>query len=181
MATTPPVSGSPRTTRVLDPSFVEHLDESSLAEVRRRRDEALAEREFQSYLRRLVQVRQDILRSERERRATGGVSAPLVERLTSVLSTGPTGTGRGEALRVTLTDQDIVEAERRVDGFLEDVDLFHPEGLDDVRLADIMAQLEHEERAISDARAAVIKVHDRLQSELMRRYREDPSLITNEV
>src|SRR5204863_3814746 len=56
MATTPPVSGSPRTTRVLDPSFVEHLDESSLAEVRRRRDEALAEREFQSYLRRLVQV-----------------------------------------------------------------------------------------------------------------------------
>ena len=72
MATTPPVSGSPRTTRVLDPSFVEHLDESSLAEVRRRRDEALAEREFQSYLRRLIQVRQDILRSERERRTTGG-------------------------------------------------------------------------------------------------------------
>ena len=57
----------------------------------------------------------------------------------------------------------------------------HPEGLDDVRFADVMAQLEHEERAISDARAAVIKVHDRLQSELMRRYREDPSLITNEV
>src|SRR5438093_1270733 len=82
--------------RFLHPSFVEHLDGSSLAEVRRRRDEALAEREFQSYLRRLVQVRQDILRSERERRAAGGVSAPLVERLTSVLSTGPTGTGRGE-------------------------------------------------------------------------------------
>src|SRR5438046_4869607 len=125
-----------RTERVLAPEFVQDLGSLSVDEVRRRRDEALAEREFQSYLRRLVQVRQDILRSERERRAAGGVSAPLVERLTSVLSTGPTGTGRGEALRVTLTDQDIVEAERRVDGFLEDVDLFHPEGLDDLRPAD---------------------------------------------
>src|SRR5262249_52785948 len=135
MGTTLPVSGSPRTARVLDPSFVEHLEGSSLAEVRRRRDEALAEREFQSYLRRLVQVRQDILRSERERRATGAVQAPLVERLTSVLATGPTGTGRGEALRVTITDEDIVEAERRVDGLLEEVDLFHPEGVDDAHLA----------------------------------------------
>jgi len=181
MANTPPVSGSPRTARVLDPSFVEHLHDSSLTEVRRRRDEALAEREFQSYLRRLIQVREDSLRSEQARRASGEAPAPLVERLTSVLSTGPTGTGRGEALRVTLTDEDIVEAERRIDGFLEEVDLFHPEGLDDARLAETMTQLEHEERAISDARAAVIKVHDRLQSELMRRYREDPSLIPNEV
>jgi hypothetical protein len=181
MAKTPPVSGSPRTARVLDPSFVEHLDEGALADVRRRRDEAHAEREFQSYLRRLVQVRQDILRSERARRESGQEQAPLVERLTSVLSTGPTGTGRGEAMRVTLTDQDIVEAERRADLALEDVDLFHPEGLDDARLDEAMAQLDREERAISDARAAVIKVHDRLQSELMRRYREDPSLITNEA
>ena len=178
--TTPPVSRSPRTARVLDPSNVDHLEEDQLAEVRRRRDEAYAEREFQSYLRRLVQVRQDILRAERARRESGEAQAPLMERLTSVLSKGPTGTGRGEALRMVLTEDDIAEAERRADQALEGVDLF-PEGVDDARLHELMAQLDREERTISDVRAAVIKVHDRLQSELMRRYREDPSLIPNDV
>jgi len=45
--------------------------------------------------------------------------------------------------------------------------------------AEALEKLEREERSISDARASVIGVHDRLQQELKRRYREDPTLITH--
>ena len=38
-----------------------------------------------------------------------------------------------------------------------------------------------EERRVSSDRAAVIRVHDRLQEELKRRYRDDPSQIPKEV
>ena len=83
MATTR--GSSARTSRVLDPAFVERLEEQPLDELRRRRDEALAEREYESYLRRLVQVRHDILRVEQARRAAGEEPVPVMERLASVL------------------------------------------------------------------------------------------------
>jgi hypothetical protein len=135
------------------------------------------EREFQSYLRRLVQVRQDILRGEQTRRAAGEEPIPVLERLTSVLSEGPKGSGRGEALRLNLSPADVAEAERRADEALADVSLASPEEVEDERLAEVLVALDREERVVSDARAAVIRVHDRLQEELKRRYREDPSLI----
>ena len=62
---------SERTIAVLDPAFVQGIKEMATDEVRRRRDESFAEREFQSYLRRQVQVRQDILVAERSRREAG--------------------------------------------------------------------------------------------------------------
>src|SRR3989475_6381872 len=109
-------NGPSRTERVLDPDFVEGLDTLPLEEVRRRRDEALAEREFQSYLRRLVQVRQDMVRAERERRADGREPGPLVERLTSVLAEGPPrGRVRGEALSLGPSPEDMAEADRQAD------------------------------------------------------------------
>jgi hypothetical protein len=162
---------------VLDPAFVDRLEDQSLEELRRRRDEALAEREYQSYLRRLVQVRQDILRGEQARRRAGEAPVSVMERLTSVLSGGPKGSGRGEALRLNLPPSDVAEAERRADEALGNVSLAAPEEADDERLDEAMGKLEREERAVSDARAAVIGVHDRLQEELKRRYRQDPSLI----
>ena len=168
---------SARTDRVLDPAFVDRLPEQPLDELRRRRDVALAEREYQSYLRRLVQVRQDILRSEQARRSAGGELVPVMERLTSVLSGGPKGSGRGEALRLNLSPSDVAEAERRADAALEGLSLATPEDADDDRLGQALGNLEREERSVSDARAAVIGVHDRRQEELKRRYREDPTLI----
>jgi len=169
--------GPSRIDRVLDPSFVERLEDLSLEEIRRRRDEALAEREFQSYLRRLVQVRQDLLRAEQERRAAGEEPKPIMDRLASVLSGGPKGAGRGEALRLNLNPSDVAEAERRADEVLGGFPLASPEEVDEERLGGAVRVLDHLEREVSDIRAAVIRVHDLLQEELKRRYREDPSLI----
>jgi len=170
---------SSRINKVLDPSFVERLQDQPLDEIRRRRDEALAEREFQSYLRRLVQVRQDLLRAEQQRRVAGEQPQPIMDRLASVLSGGPKGAGRGEALRLNLAPSDVAEAERRADEGLRGVPLASPEEVDDARLEETVAALDHLERAVSDVRASVIRVHDVLQEELKRRYREDPSLIAH--
>ena len=171
-------SGAPsRADRVLDPAFVDRLQDRSLEEIRLRRDEALAEREFQSYLRRLVQVRQDILRAEEARRQAGDEPVPIMERLAAVLSGGPRGSGRGEALRLNLSPADVAEAERRADQGLAGFPLANPEEVDDARLVEALGVVDEMERAVSDVRGAVIRVHDQLQEELKRRYREDPSLI----
>jgi len=41
-----------------------------------------------------------------------------------------------------------------------------------------IAALREEEERVSHERTVVLRVHDQLQDELKRRYREDPSLIT---
>src|SRR5436309_15178877 len=120
---------SPRTRAVLSEEFTRDLDGLDVDELRRRRDEALAEREFQSVLRRLLQVRQDLLMNERSRRETGEDVEPLVDRLTSILSEGPQSRGRGEALRLTIPDEDVVEAERRADALLAESGFSIMEGL----------------------------------------------------
>jgi hypothetical protein len=167
---------------VLDPAFVRDLDALSLAEVRARRDRALAEREYLSYLRRLLQVRLDLLTAERERRATGGEAAPLVERLAAVLAEHPRGaSSRGEAVRTALPADDVAEADERATAVLGPFGLTDPEKLDAEQLSEAIDVLEREERDVSAERASVLAVHDRLQDELKRRFREDPGIVTREA
>jgi hypothetical protein len=162
---------------VLAEKFVQNLASLDVDELRRRRDEALAEREFLSFLRRLLQVRQDLLLNERSRRDTGKDVEPLVDRLTSILAEGPQSRGRGEALRLTLPDEDVVEAERRVSTLLSEARLSSLEGLEENELDGLLKALEGGQREVSADRSAVIRVHDRLQEELKRRYQADHSQI----
>ena len=62
-----------RTATIVDPDFMADPETMSLEEIRDRRDQARAELEFQSYLRRLIQVRQDILLAERKAPVEAGV------------------------------------------------------------------------------------------------------------
>jgi hypothetical protein len=167
---------SSRSAEVLDPVFLEGVRDLPLDEVRRRRTEALAEREFLSYLRRLLQVREDVLKAEQARRQQGAVPESMMDRLTRVLAEGPRARGRGEALRIALSQEDIAEAERRADEVVGGWSP-RPEDLDDRRLEHALAALEREERAVSEVRNAIFRVHDQLQEELKRRYQENPSQI----
>jgi hypothetical protein len=169
--------GASRTRTVLASEFVQDLQSLDVDELRRRRDEALAEREFQSFLRRLLQVRQDLLVNERSRRSTGEETGSLVDRLTSILAEGPQGRGRGEALRLALPDADVAEAERRADELLAEAGLSSLEHLEEEQLDSVLDALERGQREVSSDRTAVIRVHDRLQEELKRRYRADHSQI----
>jgi hypothetical protein len=170
------VAGFSRSRRVLEPAFLEGISGLSLEEVRRRRAMALAEREFLSYLRRLVQVRRDALTAERQRRATGSAPPPMLEELQRVLSQGPPRARvRGEAVRVVLPAEDVEEAERRADDMVGRLIVDDPRALEDEHLAGAIDVLARGEREVSGDRSAVMRVHDSLQDELKNRYREDPS------
>jgi hypothetical protein len=168
--------GHRRIDRILDPSFVEGLEDLSTEDLRRRRDECHAEREYRSLLRRLVQGRLDILRSEAERRRSGGDEASLVEGLARALTPdGPSGPSRGEALTLLVPPEEMTLARRRVESLVADTGLSDPRSLPDDDLESAIAALETEERNVSADRGAVMAVYDRLQDELKRRYRADPT------
>ncbi|GIU97397.1 MAG: hypothetical protein KatS3mg013_1200 [Actinomycetota bacterium] len=172
-----PSVGNRRIDRIRDPSFLEGLAELPIEELRARRDECLAEREYLSMLRRLVQGRAEILRAELDARGGDGGLAPLVDRLAQILvdDEHPV-TSRGEAVRVAIPDEEVLLARRRVERLVNDVALSDPGSLDDEELAAVIETLAAEEQAVSAARADAIRALDALQEELKRRYRDDPTL-----
>lgn len=165
-----------RIDRIREPGFVQGLGDLALDELRRRRDECLAEREYLSLLRRLVQGRAEILKAELERRG-GDDRGPLVERLSEILSGEIQGPARGEAVRVSVPEEEMLLARRRVERLVADAGLSDPGGLDDERLSAAVALLAEEEREVSEARGRVLAALDTLQDELKRRYKDDPSLV----
>jgi hypothetical protein len=172
-----PGIGHRRIDRVLDPAFVEGLGELPLDELRERRDESLAEREYLSLLRRLLQGRAEILRAELDARGSGVVQAPLVDRLDQILSADEHHvTSRGEYVRIDVPDEEMLLARRRVEKLANDAGISDPTELDDDALAAAIETLSVEEHGVSESRRAVIVALDHLQDELKRRYKEDPTL-----
>ena len=166
-----------RIDRVLDPGFVQGLDAADLDELRERRDVALAEREYLSLLRRLLQGRAEILKAEMQGRGTDEGSAPLVDRLAQILADDePTGTSRGEALTIALPEEELLLARRRVERLAGDAGISDPTALDDEALSSAIEALATEERGVSDARRGVMDALDTVQDELKRRYKDDPTL-----
>lgn len=166
-----------RIDRIRDPAFAASLGELSLDDLRLRRDECLAEREYLSLLRRLVQGRAEILKAEIERRGGAAGQVPLVERLAEILSGDPHGPARGEAVKVGLPEEEMLLARRRVERLVADAGLSDPGSLDDERLAEAVEVLAREEREVSEARSDVLGILDVVQDELKRRYKDDPSLV----
>jgi hypothetical protein len=168
--------GNRRIDKIREPSFVDGLSELSLDDVRARRDDCLAEREYLSLLRRLLQGRAEILKAEAESRA-GGDTRSLVDRLSQILADDDHPvTSRGEAVRVAVPEEEMLLARRRVERLAADSKLADPTALNDEELGAAIEALATEEQGISDARREVIGVLDQLQDELKRRYKEDPSL-----
>jgi hypothetical protein len=169
--------GNRRIDRIRRPEFVRGLSELSLDELRERRDDCYAEREYLSLLRRLVQGRAEILRAEIERRGSGADSGSLVDELATILSSEGQGPSRGEAVKVGIPEEEMLLARRRVERLVADAEISDPGALDDDRLAAAVDLLGREEREVSAARSEVLHAMDELQEELKRRYREDPTLV----
>ena len=169
--------GNRRIDRIRDASFLEGIDALSLEDLRARRDECLAEREYLSLLRRLVQGRAEILQAELASRRAGEDPGPLVDRLATILAGDePSGPSRGEAVHVGLPEEELLLARRRVERLVSDAGISDPGALDDAALATAAETLVSEEREVSASRAVVMGVLDTLQAELKRRYKDDPSL-----
>jgi hypothetical protein len=164
-----------RIDRIRDPSFLDGLADLPLDDVRARRDECMAEREYLSLLRRLVQGRAEILKAELAGRESDD-QRPLVDRLSEILASEQPATSRGEAMRVTLPEEEMLLARRRIERLVADAGISDPSELDDDRLTEAVGVLATEEAEVSSQRADVLRVLDTLQDELKRRYKEDPSL-----
>jgi hypothetical protein len=164
-----------RIDRIRDPRFLEGIGELSLDELRARRDECMAEREYLSLLRRLVQGRAEILKAELAGRG-GDDQRPLVDRLSEILASDQPATSRGEAMHITLPEEEMMLARRRIERLVADAGISDPAELDDARLRDAVEVLAVEESEVSAQRSDVLHVLDALQDELKRRYKEDPSL-----
>jgi hypothetical protein len=169
-------NGNRRLDRITAPGFVEGLQDLSLTDLRARRDECLAEREYLSLLRRLVQGRLDIVQAEIERRRTGGDPSTLVDEVAHAMSHDETpGTSRGEAVRLLVPPDEMTLARRRVESLVADSALSDPRTLPDDELEDVRQRLETEERTVSSDRRTVLGIHDALQEELKRRFKENPA------
>jgi len=169
--------GHRRIDRIRDASFLDGIEDLSLEDLRARRDECLAEREYLSLLRRLIQGRAEILQAELNSRSGGGDEAPVVDRLATILAgdEGPVAS-RGEAVHVGLPEEELLLARRHAERLVSDATISDPSSLDDEALAAAVASLAEEERLVSDTRGDVLTVLDTLQDELKRRYKDDPTL-----
>jgi hypothetical protein len=164
-----------RIDRIRDPSYLDGIEGHPLEDVRARRDECMAEREYLSLLRRLVQGRAEILKAELASRGSDD-TRPLVDRLSEILASDQPVTSRGEAMKVSLPEQEMLLARRRIERLVADAGISDPSELDDDRLKEAVDVLAGEEREVSAQRGDVHRVLDALQDELKRRYKEDPSL-----
>jgi hypothetical protein len=100
----------------------------------------------------------------------------LVDRLSEILASDQPVTSRGEAMRVTVPEDEMLLARRRIERLVADAGISDPGELDDDRLREAVDVLATEEREVSTLRSDVLRVLDALQDELKRRYKEDPSL-----
>ena len=168
-----------RIDRIRDEGFVDGLGDLSLDDLRERRDECLAEREYLSLLRRLVQGLAEILQAELATRGTDdGDRAWLIERLATILSADEHHeASRGEAVKVGVPEDELLLARRRIERLAADAGISDPTTLDDERLAAAVELLTDEEQEVSAARQEVIGVLDTVLDELKRRYKQDPSLV----
>ncbi len=160
--------------RVTDPGYVSGLAEADIDVVRHKRQECQDLENGLSYLRRLVHGRLDIVRSELEQRRAGAEPADLdaiIDRLPALLSE------RSRSDGLPRPPQDLAP-DSHAEALVAELDARFPAsalaglpslGFDEIgELADELAAYERE---ISDRRAALHEVIDRLHAEIIRRYR----------
>jgi hypothetical protein len=156
------------------PDQVAGLEQMPLDELRAKRDDcARAETEL-SYLRRLAQARIDLVMAEGQSRRGGRrPSGDLVERLAHILGDHQRGQGSGGRLPAFFAPDEGVQADlaARVEAVLPSDRLGSLAELDQEVLDAVLGELTALEREVSRQRRELHDVMDRLQEEVVRRYR----------
>lgn len=162
--------GRRRIDRVLAPEYIDGIGDNELGEVRELRDEAAQEETDLSYLRRMLHARIDIVRAEQHRRSEG--SAPVMDRLASILSDNAVGPATGSGRYQTIEPSRAEAHRRHVEALVSDVDLSDVAALSDEQLDIALNAYIDEEDSVSQRRREVQTVVDQLNSEIARRYRD---------
>lgn len=157
---------------ILDPTFLEGLDELALDELRHRREQANELETELSFYRRLLHGRMDLLNFELSRRR-GDEKRSLIEALPEILAAGETTGGSLGRVRGEFYPDLPDERRRPIDDVLEDDFLTRIADLSDDDLASIQGTLADTEADISANRRRVQDVFDALHAQITGRYRQD--------
>ncbi|HUG31973.1 MAG TPA: aerial mycelium formation protein [Acidimicrobiia bacterium] len=156
---------------VLEPEYLEGLDELDLGEVRRRRDTATDVEAQISYYRRLLHGRMDLLDFE-QRRRRGEDERSILEALPDILAKGMV-LGSEPALKhiETMPPLPSVTGRRLIDKIMDDGVLASLPELSDDEISEAIERLRDVETELSDQRRQLHQVIDTLQDEMVSRYR----------
>src|SRR4051794_34719317 len=166
-----PAAGGAGVDELLDPSFLDGVEQLSMADVRALRHRAEQEEVNLSYTRRLLQGRLDIVRRELQRRADND-GRSLVDLLPEILAEKGRGPAHGLGRHQTVQPGDPEQFEGWVNGLTPGVDLSSVGDLPDAKLDKAARALAEAETGLSERRRGVQHVMDALAAELGRRYRE---------
>lgn len=161
-----------RIDQVLGPDFTERVSDLPLEELRRRRDLAEeVEREL-SFYRRLIHGRMDLIAFELRRRR-GEESKTLLEALPEILAEGLGGGVEPGRLRHLTVELDLPEVtgRRDIDKVLDDGATTRITTMSEEELISFQDALAAAEKPVSEQRGHLHEVIDRLQGEIIDRYR----------
>lgn len=159
--------------RVVRPDFLGELSELRVEQIRQKRQECQQLEDAASYLRRLIQGRLDVIGTEIRARAAGEVAdlSTLVEQLPSILAEHGDRSAFGRMVTTTPGDEQEAWATARVDAACEGVDIAMTPDLSDQQLYGLTDALSALEREVSIERRKLHDLIDKLQAELIRRYK----------
>ena len=158
-----------RIDRVLDPAFMDDIDDVSPGELRARLRDAREEEDAISYVRRNLHGRISLLSDELLCRRGGRGTSRSVDALVGALgqeSSGTRGARQGVALRAA-----EVAGRRGAERVLSEAHLAKLPDLADVEVEDLLVRVEASERELSEIRHRLHGVIDALEDELAGRYK----------
>lgn len=161
-----------RIDRIVAPDYLHGMEDADVESLRAKRDECREEEALLSYARRVLQAQLDVARTEAARRRgeLDGDDTSLVAQLPGILADAPTSAPR--APRPVGFGIPERSGKRAGDLDAPGLALSQLPDLSDAELADYIGRLSEQEERVSHQRAVVLDHLDRLQAELVRRYRE---------
>lgn len=162
-----------RIDEVLEPDYLADLAEVDLDELRRRRHTAEEVEAQVSYYRRLLQGRMDLLDFELRRRS-GDEDRTLLEALPEILAGGMILEPKPNLRHIeTMPPMPSKTGRRLIDKIMDDDVLIQLPELSDDDAARALSELREVESGLSNQRKQLHGVIDRLQDEIVSRYRTE--------
>jgi hypothetical protein len=158
--------------RLLAPDYLDGLRERSLEDVRAMRAECQEAETAVSYLRRMAQGRLDLVHACLDHHGEGGDVDSLVERLPSIIGSGPARPqGYGRLPSQMSPDLDRDDLTEELDAVLDADHTATLTTMTEAELRSVGEQLTAIEQRISDQRRALHERIDTLQAEIVGRYK----------
>ncbi len=161
-----------------DPEYTSDLEQLPMEALRSKMDACVQLEMELSYLRRLAQARVDLILAESQRRHGGGTqetgerTEDLVQRLPQILADHGRHAGPGRLPSILApAEGELVRLAARVEELLPSDQLGSLDEMGHAQLDEILKELSELEQRVSSERRALHDIQDRLQEELVRRYR----------